>query len=322
MSLPSPSAAASPLTLPFVKLHGIGNDFLFVDGRNLDVDLTGPLGARLCDRHIGVGADGVLVLLGTLAAPQMRVVNADGSIAEMCGNGLRCFAKVLGDDHLPTATALTVQTGKGPLTCQLRRDAAGRVDYVTVDVGEVSFAPRAVPLAADIVEAWIDRPVQLGADGAEGGDRTDAVRLTAVHTGNPHGVVFEPVSPARRRIVGPLLHAATLFPARANIEFVDVLAAASDGTPRLAVEVFERGVGWTRACGTGAVASVAAAVRLGHVAAGAMVAVRLPGGWLEVRVDVDQRAQMGGAAVEVFRGVVTLTPGSGAEVISAAATEP
>ncbi len=288
--------------LAFVKLHGIGNDFLFVDGRDLDLDLAGAPGAWLCDRHEGIGADGVLILIGTLASPEMRVVNADGSIAQMCGNGLRCFAKVLGDDYLPGADEVAVITGKGTLGCRLWRGADGRVERVTVDMGEASFDPRVVPLAQHVDVPWIEEAVALeGVDGRQ-------IRVTALNTGNPHGVVFETVDAATRLRVGPALHDNPLFPAKANIEFVDVLVSGADGRPRLAVEVFERGVGWTRACGTGAVAAVLAAVRTGRVAAGQDVEVRLPGGWLQIAVTPQLRATMTGPAVEVFRGEVSLPP--------------
>jgi diaminopimelate epimerase len=282
------------MDLPFVKYHGLGNDFAVVDGREVDLGLGGALGQALCDRHTGLGADGVLVWTGSVTAPAMQVVNADGSIAEMCGNGLRCFVKFLLDRHDRDAAEVTVDTGAGPLHCRVWRDAQGDVESIAVRMSRPSFEPAVIPLAA--AAPMIDTPLEVAG-------RT--LHLTALNTGNPHAVTFDALSAQDRAELGPILCSHPLFPRQANVEFVQILASEGD-TPRLQVDVFERGCGWTQACGTGATAATIAATRLGHVPAGREVSVRLPGGWLGITVGEDGVATMRGPAVEVFAGTVDL----------------
>ncbi len=278
--------------LAFSKYHGLGNDFVLVDGRELDVRFPGTVGQKLCDRHRGIGADGVLVWTGSLQKPEMTVVNADGSVAEMCGNGLRCFVKYLLDRHLLDANALTVRTGNGDLHCVAKRDAQGQVATVDVQMGVATFAPAEIPLAHP--ERMIDQPVVLA-------DCT--VRLTALSLGNPHAVTFDSISDTERARLGPLLGGHALFPHQANISFAQVLAG---DRPRMRVDVYERGSGWTLACGTGATASVIAAVETGRLPRNCEIAVKLPGGWLSVTVADDGRATMRGPAVHVYDGVISL----------------
>lgn len=280
------------MLLPFSKYHGLGNDFAIVDARDLGVTFAGALGELLCDRHRGIGADGVLVWTGSLQQPAMTVVNPDGSIPEMCGNGLRCFVKYLLDRHLPHVNDVTVQTGNGALHCAVTRDASGRVASVDVQMGIARFAPDQVPL--DRPESLVEQPVQVA-------DRE--LRLTALSLGNPHAVTFDPVSAADRERLGPLLGQHPLFPQQANIGFAQLL----DGdAPRMQVDVFERGAGWTLACGTGATAAVIAAVTTGRMPRNREIAVKLPGGWLSVTVADDGRAMMRGPAVHVYDGVIDL----------------
>jgi diaminopimelate epimerase len=260
--------------LPFVKLHGLGNDFLAVDGNRWPLDFAGALGRQLCDRHTGVGGDGVLVWHGPAEAPTMTVINADGSLAAMCGNGLRCFVKYLLDRHV-ASDQLTVATGNGPLACVARRGADGRVAQVRIGMG----APR-----------W-----QFVDEALEG------VRLTALSLGNPHAVTFATLTPEARLDLGPRLCQHVRFPDHANIGFARIVAPN-----HIELAVFERGCGWTQACGTGATAAVLAASRLGLVDPGDEVKVRLPGGELAIEVHADGSASMTGPAVEVFSGEVML----------------
>ena len=283
------------MRIDFVKYHGLGNDFAVIDARDLAIDLGGEPGRRLCDRFTGLGADGVLLWRGSLAHPEMVVVNADGSIAEMCGNGLRCVVKHLADTHDRNMGQLVVRTAAGPRRCTVERDAQGDVTHVTVEMGRPSLDPRRVPTSR--AEPTVDQAFLVAG-------RT--VHLTAIHTGNPHGVVFDTLTAEERRELGPLLGRHELFPAQANIEFVERLPDGPDGAPRLGVEVFERGCGWTRACGTGATAAAAAALHLGVVPGGAPVEVRLPGGWLTIQLDGDGVAHMRGPAVRVYQGAFDL----------------
>ena len=266
------------MLLTFGKYHGLGNDFVVVDARALHLTFPGVLGQKLCDRHLGIGADGVLVWTGTLAEPRMTVVNADGSVAEMCGNGLRCFVKYLLDRHLPHTAAIAVETGNGRLHCAVLRGSAGQVATVAVQMG----------VASHVFE-----------EDVHAGDRD--VHLTALSLGNPHAVTFDAISLEERTQLGPILGAHPLFPQQANIEFVHLLPGDA---PRMRVDVYERGCGWTQACGTGATAAAIVAVASGRMPHNVEIAVKLPGGWLAITVGEDGMATMRGPAVHVFDGAI------------------
>lgn len=278
------------MLLSFSKYHGLGNDFAVVDARALDLTFPGVLGQKLCDRFRGIGGDGVLVWTGSLAQPRMTVVNADGSVAEMCGNGLRCFVKHLLDRHLRDAMALDVLTGNGLLPCAVTRDAAGDVATVAVQMGIATQDPQRIPLAQD--QPLTDQPVHAV-------DRD--VRMTALSLGNPHAVTFDAIDADARLLLGPALGAHPLFPQSANIEFVQVLPGPA---PQMQVDVFERGCGWTQACGTGATAAAIVAVQTGRMPRNTEIACRLPGGWLSITVAESGLATMRGPAVHVYDGVI------------------
>ena len=224
----------------------------------------------------------------------MAVFNADGSQPEMCGNGIRCFVKWLVDGHDLAEDAITVLTDAGPRVCHLRRDPAGRVAQVAVEMGVPTLEPAAIPVVSD--QAIIGQLVAVD-------DRE--LRLTAVGIGNPHVAVFDRLSAADRQRLGPVLAASSLFPAGVNVEFCEMLEAGPD-CARLRVDVLERGCGWTQACGTGATAAAFAAVQLGLADARAPVDVRLPGGWLRISFRDDGQAIMIGPAVAVFSGEILL----------------
>lgn len=286
------------MSLPFSKYHGLGNDFVCVDARDRADLIDTGLARALCDRHRGVGADGVLVLSGSLSAPVMTVINADGSVPEMCGNGLRCFATWLADRFEVAGGQLGVQTGAGPLSCDLLRDARGRVRAVRVAMGRPRLDPAEVPVRADA--PVVDAPFEVL------GHR---LQLTAVGTGNPHAVCFEGqrgaplLSEVDRLALGPALGAHPSFPAGVNVEFCRVLPGTHGRPQALEVRVYERGCGWTQACGTGATAAAFAAVQLGVMPAGQPIEVRLPGGSLMIEVGADGNTTMTGPAVHVFDGV-------------------
>lgn len=278
------------MRLPFTKLHGLGNDFIAVDGRDPALIIDAVVARRLCDRHLGIGADGLLRLTGSLDSPHMTVFNADGSQPEMCGNGIRCFVKWLVDGYAIAGDLLTVQTDAGPRVCRLQRDATGMVQQVAVEMGRPTLVPAAIPAVAH--QVIIGQPVTVA-------DRQ--LSLTAVGIGNPHVAIFEPLSAAERQLLGPQVAALPLFPAGVNVEFCELLQAGPDAA-RLRVDVLERGCGWTQACGTGATAAAFAAVQLGHVEPDRPVDVRLPGGWLRIAFRADGEAIMTGPAVAVFKG--------------------
>ncbi len=272
----------------FFKYHGLGNDFVIVDRRGGGGPVAPEVGRALCDRRRGIGADGVLSLLSSDRAPaRMHVTNADGSVAQMCGNGLRCAVKYLADEGGVAGDELAVETGAGVLACRLHRGPGGQVAEVTVDMGRPALAAEHLPSAAG--GRFVAQPIEVG--GA-------ALLATAVSMGNPHLVVFDP-DIARARELGPALERHPLFPERTNVEFARL---SGDG---LEVLVWERGCGITEACGTGACAALVAAVLEGRLPAGEERPVRLPGGTLRVRVLPDlSRVLMRGPAERVFSGEV------------------
>jgi len=254
--------------LPFVKVEGLGNDFLVVDLRpgkpaHPMADLvTNPETVRaLCDRNFGVGGDGVLAILtGSQGDARMRVLNADGSEAEMCGNGIRCVAKVLHDrDPVLRREVLRIDTGAGLLACKISTQDAHAVS-VTVEMGVPQLVPRLVPVASEAARL-VRAPLRaLNRDFA----------FTAVSMGNPHAVIFiDDASPKLRDLAahfGPGIEHDPLFPRRTNVEFASVRKGAS-GSPEIDLVVWERGCGITLACGTGACATVVAACLEGRVPA-------------------------------------------------------
>ncbi len=272
----------------FLKVQGAGNDFVLIDGRELPgAGLAPQQAVALCDRHYGVGADGVLVLTDDRdGIPSMRIFNADGSIAQMCGNGLRCFALAMRHHHGFLQDPLPVTTDAGPMTCHIDKSAA--VAQVTIEMGAVTTAlggELSVPLQLETVEV--------------GGEEVSFYRVA---TGNPHAVRIGTTTDAERQRLGPPLSVDPYFPEGTNVEFLSVQSPTA-----LTVVVCERGVGFTLACGTGAVAATAVAVAMGHCPADQWIDVALPGGDLRVRIAADfQKASLRGPAVEVFQGIVEL----------------
>jgi diaminopimelate epimerase len=274
-------------TLPFAKLHGTANDFIYVDARAGFPGDPAAIARRLCDRRRGIGADGLILLLpSTEADGRMVIYNADGSRAEMCGNGIRGLAKFVYERGLLPKNPLTVETDAGVKALELHLDG-GRVARVTVDMGMPEWRGREIPVDAD--GEILDRPLVV--DG-----RTWSV--TCVSMGNPHCVVFvDDVAGLPLETLGPRFEHHPFFPRRVNTEFVRV-----DGRERLTMRVWERGSGETMACGTGACAVGVAAARTGRSAR--RVTVTLPGGPLEIDWRSDDRVLMTGDAVAVFDGQV------------------
>jgi diaminopimelate epimerase len=271
--------------LPFIKVEGLGNDFLVVDLRvgkpahALADEVTRPATVRaLCDRNFGVGGDGVLAILpGDKGDARMRVLNADGSEAEMCGNGIRCVAKVLFDrDPQLRREVLRIDTGAGLLACRV--DAtSGTATTVTVDMGAPQLVPQLVPVRSD--ERRLVRAPLTALD--------QQFAFTAVSMGNPHAVIFLDDASAKLRELaatyGPGIEKDVRFPRRTNVEFAYVRTSKPD-QPEIDLVVWERGCGITLACGTGACATVVAACLEGRVPADREVPVHLPGGTLFITV--------------------------------------
>ena len=263
------------------KYEGLGNDFVLLDRRASGEDISPRSARALCDRRRGVGADGVLVLLPSrVAAAKMVVHNADGSVAEMCGNGLRCVVKHLLDGH-PAEDSLAIETGAGVLDSRVHR-REGTVDEVEVELGPARLTAPNLP------------PGPGG--GPFRGVKVEGVDFpgTAVNLGNPHLVLLG-APPEVAREHGPRLEHLPGFPERTNVEAV---RRTQEG---LSVWVWERGAGLTDACGTGAGAAVVAAFLAGWVLPDVFVPVELPGGRLAVRVAADLgRTTLRGPARFVF----------------------
>lgn len=269
----------------FTKMHGIGNDFIILNGFRQLPKEPGALAARLCDRHFGVGADGlILALPGDGADARMRVFNSDGSEAEMCGNGLRCLGRFLYDEGLCPKEEMRIETGAGVLELRLEV-VSGRVRAVTADMGVPCFDPQRIPVAGSSNALTVEVE----------GRRLD---LFCVGMGNPHAVTFDPVADEAEFLrLGALLERHPAFPRRANIEFCE-----SDGQGGVRVRVWERGDGPTLACGTGACAVLAAGVCLSRLPRRAPI--RLPGGTLDVDWRTDGHIYMTGPAEKVYTGEI------------------
>jgi diaminopimelate epimerase len=285
--------------MKFTKLHGLGNDYIYVDCvRNPPPRNPMELSKKISDRHFGVGSDG-LIMIGPSerADVRMRMFNADGSESEMCGNGIRCVAKYAFDHGLTKNNPMTIETGRGILTLQLELKA-GKVERVTVDMGEPILEAEKIPTTlsgAKVVNvpmpdlALRDRS-WMEACGLQKG-------MTCVSMGNPHVVLYcKDVRKVPLEAVGPLLENASIFPRRINVHFVQVQSPAE-----VTMRTWERGSGITLACGTGACSVAVAGVLSGN--SGRELLAHLPGGDLQLRWDAtDNHVYMTGPAVEVFSG--------------------
>jgi diaminopimelate epimerase len=294
--------------LPFTKVEGLGNDFLVVDlrartGSQEAAAVQDPaLVRKACDRHFGVGGDGILAILpplpGTGGDARMRVLNADGSEAEMCGNGIRCVAKVLYEtDPALRKPVLKIDTGAGLLACEMTA-SGGHVDSVTVEMGRPRFARDEIPLAPG-------GAARVTRESIAALERT--FRFTAVSMGNPHAVIFvdDPAEDlmALATKYGPSLETSPTFPRRTNVELARV---RKDG--EIDLVVWERGCGITLACGTGTCATVVAAAVEERLPRGREVPVHLPGGTLFITVAPDDSGvRMRGPARVVFRSELDLS---------------
>ena len=271
--------------MQFVKMHGIGNDFIILNCFRQQPDCPENLAKRLCARRFGVGADGLILALPSKKAhARMRIFNGDGSEPEMCGNGIRCLGRFLYDAGLCRENPMTVETLAGVLTLSLEIEN-GHARRVTVDMGAPRLDPAQIPVAA------ASNQVELEAAGRR-------LRFFCVSMGNPHAVTFDlyPEGGEFHRL-GALLERHPAFPRRANIEFCRV-----DPDGGIDVRVWERGDGPTLACGTGACAVLTAAASTGR--SGRAATIRLPGGALDIRWADDGHLFMTGPAETVYTGEI------------------
>ena len=268
--------------MEFEKWQGCGNDFVLIDRRE-----SGSIGGvdvkTICDRHYGIGADGVIYILpSNVAEARMRIFNADGSEAEMCGNGIRCFARYLLEHGIVEKKIIPIETGAGVLTVELDGE------NVTVDMGAPILEGDRIPVIGFGARRIIDEPIAIEGAG---------YKMTCVSMGNPHCVVF--VERAERidlGSIGPKFETHEIFPRKINTEFVEVLDRS-----RLRMRVWERGAGITLACGTGACASAVAGVLSGR--SDRRVKVLLDGGALDLEWrESDGHVMMRGPARKIFEG--------------------
>jgi diaminopimelate epimerase len=271
----------------FTKWHGTGNDFVIVNGFEETISDYSAKAVEVCDRHYGIGADGlIMVLPSTIADVQMRIFNSDGSEPEMCGNGIRCFARYVYESGLINKTELCVETLAGIIRPNLLLEN-GRVVAVCVDMGEPRLKRGEIPVAGNPTENVINEPLTIG---------ESTYRITCVSMGNPHCVIFtEDVESLDLAASGKPIEVHPLFPRKTNVEFVQVIDRRN-----LRMRVWERGAGVTLACGTGTCATVVAAVL--NDLTDRKVKVRLDGGELFVEWREDNHVAMTGPAMEVFRG--------------------
>jgi diaminopimelate epimerase len=274
--------------IKFTKMHGIGNDYIYIDARVAPVKSPGKLAIRMSDRHMGIGSDGLILILKSKTADfMMRMFNADGSEAEMCGNGIRCFAKYVFDHGLTKEKRISVETLAGIKHLDLMT-RGGEVNSVRVDMGEPVLQRERIPMkgAPGMV---INEPLALD-DGVK-------FQITAVSMGNPHAVIYvEDVKHFPVEKYGPMIENHDLFPNRTNVEFVQVL-----GEGEAIQRTWERGSGETLACGTGASGVTVAGVLTKRTAR--EVLMHLSGGDLRIEWrESDNHVYLTGPAVEVYRG--------------------
>ncbi|BBB93018.1 diaminopimelate epimerase [Methylomusa anaerophila] len=273
--------------MEFSKWHGLGNDFILVNGSKETISNYQQLATQLCNRHFGVGADGlVIVSPGDSADFNMRIFNSDGSEADMCGNATRCVARYVYENGMTDKTTITLSTLAGIITPELLfRDAV--LETVKVDMGEPRLTRKKIPMTGNPDEQVINIPITVN---------NSVYNVTAVSMGNPHCIIFvDDVESINLTVIGPLLETHSFFPRKTNVEFVQVI---DRNTVRM--RVWERGAGITQACGTGACATLVASVLNGHTERQAVI--KLDGGDLYVEWGADNHLSMSGPAVEVFRG--------------------
>lgn len=281
------SATKVPEVIKFTKMHGIGNDYIYIDCMESIPDRLPELAIEMSDRHFGAGGDGiVLICPSDVADFRMRMFNNDGSEARMCGNASRCIAKYVHDHGLTDRQHISLETLSGIKVLSLNMNPDGHVGTVTVDMGEPCLTAASVPVTTTSPR-MIEQPVATSCG---------TVRITAVSMGNPHGVIFvDRIEDIDFDRLGPELERHPIWPDRANIEFLQILSPTE-----ARMRVWERGTGETLACGTGACASAVAAALTGR--GSRQMTIHLRGGDLMIDWRPDGHVMMTGPATEVFEG--------------------
>jgi len=275
----------------FTKMHGCGNDYIYINCFDIDINLSQSQIMHLSNRHTGIGGDGVvLILRSKIADAKMRMFNLDASEGNMCGNAIRCVAKYLYDNKIVQKEEMRIETKSGVKELHLFIKNE-QVYSVKVNMGKAELAPEKIPVKLK-GKSIIAKPVTIG---------SKKYSITCVSMGNPHAVNFvKNVAKLDLLKIGPMFENNRLFPEKVNTEFIELA-----GKNNLKMRVWERGSGETQACGTGACASAVAAVLNGHCDKDTDIKVQLPGGDLTVRY-TDEAVYMTGNCEKVFEGVVEI----------------
>ena len=278
--------------MKFTKMHGAGNDYVYVNCFEEPVENPEQVAVRVSNRNFGIGSDGlILILPSDRADVRMRMFNSDGSESEMCGNGIRCVAKYAYDHGLVTKKEITAETGAGILDLQLFTNTSNRVDRVRVNMGVPRLTRAEIPMQGNGSDRVVAEPLNI---------MHTSFNITCVSMGNPHCVIFvDDVERLQLEKYGPLIENHDIFPRRTNVEFVRVI---SPGEVRQ--RTWERGAGETLACGTGASAVCVAGALNGLTEK--KILNHLSGGDLELEWAEDGNVYMTGPAVEVFSGEIDL----------------
>lgn len=277
--------------MKFTKMHGTGNDYIYVNGLVETIENPAEFAIQYSDRHKGIGSDGLVMILASETCDfRMRMFNADGSESEMCGNASRCIGKYVYDKGLTNKTTLTLETLAGVKVLQLFIGADQKVEKVTVDMGEPILDAALIPVTSD-KNRVINEPLAFNSE--------IQYNITTVSMGNPHAVIFTTdILQLDLPKIGPVIENATIFPRRTNTEFIEVLT-----NNHVKMRVWERGSGETMACGTGACASVVAGVLNGLISR--RTTVELLGGELTIEwKEEDNHVYLTGGATTVFEGEI------------------
>lgn len=280
------------MKLKFTKMHGTGNDYVYVNCFEQKIDNPNELAIKVSDRHFGIGSDGlILICPSEVADVRMAMYNADGSEGMMCGNGIRCVAKYSYEHGLVDSDKITVETKSGIKTLDLTVEN-GEVTYVAVDMGMAILKPREIPVDDD-GDDFVKRKIDV--DGKE-------YEITCVSMGNPHAVIFtKDIDNIDLEKIGPLFEHHKLFPEQINTEFVEVTDSHN-----VKMRVWERGSGETMSCGTGTCAVTVAAVLNGYCKRDEEININIRGGQLKDTYLSDGRVIMRGTATNVFDGEIEI----------------
>ena len=278
--------------MKFTKMHGAGNDYVYVDCFTQDIANPAEIAIKISNRNFGIGSDGlILIMPSDKADVRMRMFNSDGSESEMCGNGIRCVAKYAFDHGIVKKRELTAETGAGILTLQLFPGQSGKIEKVRVNMGVPRLTRGEIPMTGDGTSRVVNEPLNI---------LHTTFHITCVSMGNPHCVIFvDDVEKFQVEKYGPLIENHEMFPRRTNVEFVQIISRTE-----VRQRTWERGAGETLACGTGASAVCVAGALNGLT--DKKILNHLSGGDLELEWSEDGYLYMTGPAVEVFSGEIEL----------------